>query len=279
MENESNNKSVKDTNEKMTRKLTISAILVLFAVGLIIMGVSINSESAHSAHFDLQKICKAEGCSQQKIGGSDYCGMHKCNDEYCKNQAEDGSSYCADCRCCHYLNCTEDRMRDSKFCVNHTCGHAGCREICVKGSSYCVEHQDDENQSFGGSNDSYKNDENQSAGGSDDSYGGGSASKGSIYPAFGCYKNGVKCTCEGSITISDNSVSFSNDSTIYPGKTFKMVYQGDYAHIVYLLYESSNCVGELEYFGSYNTYYTLKCFYNGVELSAIYGDFPSFFEW
>ena len=87
--------------------------------------------------------CNEQNCSQQKVPGFDYCSTHKC---------------------CHYYNCNEDRIKKSNFCAKHTCAHPGCYEavsvVCGQESRYCGRHQDDENQSCGGSNDSYKNDEN-----------------------------------------------------------------------------------------------------------------------
>ena len=264
-------KTTKNSNANETkRNLYIAASIVLLIIILVALVVCADSGLFGENLQTIGEKCKVDGCKQEPVTGYDYCSEHKCREEFCGRLVADGSRYCENHKTCSAVTCTNDRRSDSKYCDEHDCDIAGCHNICVDGNDYCQEHLAKKKQAQESSDNTMERDEEIES--EENVY-----DSGNTYYAVSCSKNGVQWLCSGCITVSNNGVSFSNDSTIFPGRYFEKRYQGTKdGDMIFNLYDSSgryfSAIDQFVYFTS-NSSYGLRCLYQGNEWVIIYDNF------
>jgi len=104
------------------------------------------------------KVCKAKGCSKDKISASQYCRKHTCEEKNCYNYKDEDAKYCSEHEeyyrqkraereaeeakkpNCHYSGCTYKAEYGHTYCLWHECLVPNCTRCVVADGLYCIKH-------------------------------------------------------------------------------------------------------------------------------------------
>ncbi len=112
--------------KKHTTNMTLFILLIIISFVIIIfVDQNINN-------------CRVNGCSLDKLYGSDFCYKHTCEQKNCYNVKNENEKYCPD-HIEYYRK--EKAKRDAENAKKPNCKYAGCQHKAEIGHSYCVLHE------------------------------------------------------------------------------------------------------------------------------------------